>query len=834
MKLFRTVLLFLLTSITIISCSNNRDIDEAKLVISRYLDSDDSSRVIIKHVEKKGPNDHYSYSAKDNKISITGSSGVAICKGFYDYMKSQEFGMVSWSGSSLDIPDTIADLERVTVTSPVKHHYNFNAVTFGYTTPYWNWSRWSQEIDWMALHGLDMPMTLVAQEAITLRVFKKLGLTEEEIQSQFTGPAHLPWMRMGNISEIDSELPLSWHKDQVELQHKILDRAKGLGMKPICPGFSGFVPKSLARIYPEEDILETSWGGSFHNWMISPKSDLFKEIGTLFIQEWEKEFGKCNYYLIDSFNEMEIPFPPKDSEERYKLLNSYGESVYNSIKEANPNASWVMMGWMFGYQRYIWDIKTLGALVEKVPDDKIILLDMAVDYNKTFWKNGYNWDFYKGFYNKGWIYSVIPNMGGKVGTTGVLEFYANGHLSALESDNRGNLIGVGMAPEGIENNEVLYELVTDAGWKSSKTDLTKWLANYSVNRYGSSTSEISEAWQLLTKSIYGTFTDHPRFMWQLRPGTVRQGTINIDENLFRGIESFINAKDDINKGSEQHQQLYKNDAIEFASIYLGAELELIGTEILDRINSGSSDKTEELEDEFIKIAYAIDNLLNCHPIYRLERWLDFAKGHGDSSDEAKFYEKNARRIVTVWGPPVDDYACRIWSGLIRDYYIPRWESFFSNQRGDSKIDLTKQELAWVESNTISKPNKIEDPIQYATDIMQYAKSVTALYGLTKDSQIITGWSLSKELKREVQITVSAEKLRSSNSITLTDTKGRSIVTNIYVTADGIRYPIEPISSEDGVTIYSVKELHNISANNQCQLSFTVESSSSAIGVAEWQ
>lgn len=35
---------------------------------------------------------------------------------------------------------------------------------------------------------------------------------------------------------------------------------------------------------------------------------------------------------------------------------------------------------------------------------------------------------------------------------------------------------------------------------------------------------------------------------------------------------------------------------------------------------------------------------------------------------------NARRIVTVWGPPVDDYAARIWSGLIGSYYLERWKT----------------------------------------------------------------------------------------------------------------------------------------------------------------
>ena len=42
------------------------------------------------------------------------------------------------------------------------------------------------------------------------------------INGYFVGPAHLPWMRMGNVSGIDGPLNADWHKDQLALQHKIL------------------------------------------------------------------------------------------------------------------------------------------------------------------------------------------------------------------------------------------------------------------------------------------------------------------------------------------------------------------------------------------------------------------------------------------------------------------------------------------------------------------------------------------------------------------------------------------------------------------------------------
>lgn len=269
---------------------------------------------------------YYEYSVKDGVLHLKGSDNVSLCRGFYDYVKTHRLGMYTWSGNNIRLPEELPAASSVRVESPFRNHYYFNVCTYGYTMPYWDWARWEQEIDWMAL------------------------------------------------------------------QHKILDRMRALGMKPICPGFPGFIPEAFRRIYPDLHIVETHWGGAFHNWMISPTEPLFAKISEAFIKEWEKEFGKCDYYLVDSFNEMDIPFPEKGNPARYEMAASYGEKVYSSIKRANKDAVWVMQGWMFGYQRHIWDYETLGALVSRVPDDKMLLLDLAVDYNRHFWHSEVNWE----------------------------------------------------------------------------------------------------------------------------------------------------------------------------------------------------------------------------------------------------------------------------------------------------------------------------------------------------------------------------------------------------------------------------------------------------------
>ncbi|MEG2479471.1 MAG: alpha-N-acetylglucosaminidase TIM-barrel domain-containing protein, partial [Mucinivorans sp.] len=636
MKTITTTLLLILT------LASTAQTKQAKEVITRFAKG---AKVELYMIDKQTGCDVFETSSDGNKITIKGSSGTALCRGFYDFVKNNGYGINSSSGNRCMVPNKLPNIGLRRVVAPVEHHFYLNVVTYGYSTPYWDWERWSQEIDYMALHGIDMPLALVANEAISARVWKKLGLTDEQIANYFVGPAHFPWMRMGNISGIDGPLPDSWHKGQVELQHKILSKMRGLGMKPICPAFAGFVPKEMAQLFPEAKIVETSWsGGSFKNWMVMPENELFSRIGTMFIKEWEKEFGTNTYYLADSFNEMEIPFPPIGSPERYTMLNNYGQILYNSIREANKDAVWVMQGWMFGYQRHIWEPRSLEALCAKVPDDKMLLLDEAVDYNKHFWHNGPNWDFHYGFYGKPWIYGSIPNMGGKNGMTGILDFYANGHLEALLSANRGRLVGIGMAPEGIENNEVIYELITDAAWSSDSIDVPHWLHNYSLNRYGACPQAIDSAWKYLLKSVYGTFTDHPRYNWQVRPGNMRQGSINSSTNFFKAIEFFASAANE-----KSLSYLYNVDLIEFTAAYIGGKMELKTMAIENDFLLGNLEEAAKSEAEFIDLSLQIDRLLESHPTQRMERWIDFARANGISHTEKDYYEKNARRIVTVWG-----------------------------------------------------------------------------------------------------------------------------------------------------------------------------------------
>lgn len=823
--LFFCLLLFVQQAVV----GQKKSLEEVYKVIERVSGESDLpvSFVLKANKNKSEGKTYFQYSVNDGVLKIEGSSPVALCRGFYDFVKGNRAGLYSWSGTNIQFPDELQEQSVKRVVSPFEHHYLFNVCTYGYSMPYWDWERWEKEIDWMALHGIDMPLALVGYEAIIARVWMKMGLTDEEINSYFVGPAHLPWMRMGNVSGIDGPLNEDWHRQQIALQHKILKRMKSLGMRPICPGFPGFIPKAFERIYPDLKIIQTHWGGAFCNWMISPQEELFTKIGTEFIHEWEKEFGENDHYLVDSFNEMDIPFPAKGSKERYELLASYGDKVYQSIRKGNPKATWVMQGWMFGYQRDIWDYETLGALVSKVPDDKMLLLDLAVDYNKHFWKSEVNWEFYKGYYNKSWVYSVIPNMGGKTGMTGILDFYANGHLEALTSSNKGRLLAHGMAPEGIENNEVIYELLSDAGWSDKEINIQEWLKEYSYNRYGSYPTAVRKSWDLLLESVYGTFTDHPRYNWQFRPGNVRNGSININPSFFKAIESFMEVSNQM-----KDNPLYLADLAELTTLYLGGKAELLVKAIDWQYEIGDTVRAAKFEKDFEHIMLGMDALLSTHPTLRLERWIDFAHKQAVTPEQHKQYERNAKRIVTIWGPPVDDYSARVWSGLIRDYYLPRWKHYFASRKTGVSFDFATWEKSWVESEGCSSQIPPVDIVNTARSLVDYAAFITpALIPGEKKDQLGT-WTVNAKKTEVISFQVPADKLNKLSVVRISKKvrKGTVVCSRLKLVADG-KVLIDDTSDkylhDDKLGIvYPVTLSEDVRGNNGVELQIEIENTGS--------
>ncbi len=190
-----------------------------------------------------------------------------------------------------------------------------------------------------------------------------------------------------------------------------------------------------------------------------------------------------------------------------------------------------------------------------------------------------------------------------------------------------------------------------------------------------------------------------------------------DSNFRAASESLLNAS-----GSLSNSPLYINDLIDATVHTAGAKLEQLTADIDSAIIKQDSHRADSLIAIFTDIALTMDRLLLSHPDHRMEKWIEMARAYGRTEAEKGYYETNARRIATIWGPPVDDYSARIWSGLIRDYYLPRWLQHFEELRSGQKFDFATWERQWVEQQKgFSEATALENPVEGCVRLMDMAR-----------------------------------------------------------------------------------------------------------------
>jgi len=672
-----------------------------------------SSDFDLHQIPEENGREVYEISAAAGRVTVAGSSAVAICRGVYSYLRDHCQAMITWGGRNLNLPSPLPDLSRLRVVCPYKFIQYLNPCTYGYTMAFWDWPRWERELDWMALHGITMPLALEGQEVIWNRVWRSLGFSEAEIAEFSTGPAHLPWHRMGNINHFDGPLPEHFMDEKRILQRKILDRMRSLGMKPVAPAFAGFVPQGFMRLHPEVQTFTLLWlpeefktiPRSTRTFILHPgEQELYRTIGKTFIEEYKAEYGEVSYYLADTFNELAVPVR---EDHRFEDLERFGRTVFEGIQAGDPNGTWVMQGWLFVYDAAFWNNESVEALLRGIPNDRMLIIDYANDLAPSV-KGKYapgQWKVQKAFFGKQWINGMAHTFGGNNNVKGNLALMASEPASVLASPDRGSLVGWGMCPEGIETNEVVYELMTDAGWQAEAIDLQTWIPAYCRSRYGSCPPAMQQAWTLLLKSAYSSHIWMTKQAWQTEPSTMPiAASVDSGPTFRKAVSLFLSCAAEMGQ-----QPLYRNDLIEMIVQAVGGSVDQA---LALAVQAGASHEKEAAVDQSARAVHwmhRMDGLLNLRPDRRLETWMQATRQYARADDEASHYDENARRLITTWGwPELSDYAARAWSGLLRDYYAARWEAWFAARHTDSSLSLDIWQQAWL-----SSPYRPSEPLPVA-------------------------------------------------------------------------------------------------------------------------
>jgi hypothetical protein len=142
-----------------------------------------------------------------------------------------------------------------------------------------------------------------------------------------------------------------------------------------------------------------------------------------------------------------------------------------------------------------------------VPRGRLLLLDLFADEHPV-------WSRTASLYGHPFIWCMLHNFGGNSGMYGALPAVARGVADALATAPS-NLVGVGVAPEGIEQNPAVYEFMAELAYEgraaaaAAPGGLQTWFRAYADRRYAAAgplpppvLAALQGAWSLLARSVY--------------------------------------------------------------------------------------------------------------------------------------------------------------------------------------------------------------------------------------------------------------------------------------------------------------------------------------------
>lgn len=672
----------------------------------------------------KSDKDFFELSQAGPRVVVRGNSYVNIASGINWYLKYYAGIQLSWNGMHAQLPARLPAVEKpIRKETELTKRYYLNYCTFSYSMAFWDWKRWEEEIDWMALHGINLPLAAVGEECVWFNMLKKLGYSKQEINDFIAGPAFLAWWAMNNLEGWGGPNPDNWYKQQAELQKRIVRRMKEYGMEPVFPGYSGMLPHNAKEKLGLDLASPEPWNGFTRPAFLLPTDKRFDEIASLYYKEQMALFGRANYYSMDPFHESK-------NAENVDFAKA-GRAIFDAMRKVNKDAVWVIQGWTENPRE---------EMIRHFNTGDLLILDLFSEC-RPMWGIPSLWQRKEGYRQHNWAFCMLENFGANVGLHGRMDQLLENFYATKNNPLAKHLSGIGLTMEGIENNPVMFELMTELPWRNEAFKKEQWMDGYLKARYGKADEDVSAAWDVLIHSIYNC----PR-------GNNQQGP---HESIFCGRPSMNNfqvsswskmknyydptatrrAAERMLAAAERFRgnNNFEYDLVDIVRQSLADEGRIVYNRMIADFKSFDRQSFEKDANRFLQLILFQDRLLGTRREFRLGHWTEQARALGKTDDERRLYEWNARTQITTWGNRYSanegglrDYAHKEWNGLLKDLYYNRWAAFINDLRAqfDGKeptdIDYYQMEEEWTKRQNTYSSSPVGNAIDVAKEVMQAA------------------------------------------------------------------------------------------------------------------
>ena len=681
------------------------------------IDKGASRKIMTETV--RSDRDFFEITSKDGKPLIRGNNYVSIASGINWYLKYNVGVHLAWNSMHASLPATLPIVQGVERhETDIKHRYYLNYCTLSYSMAFWDWKRWEQELDWMALHGINLCLDIVGTDVVWRNVLLKLGYTKDEANQFIAGPAFQAWWLMNNLEGWGGPNSDNWYQQRERLQKQIMKRMKELGINVCLPGYSGMVPHDAKQRLGLDVADPGKWNDYKRPAFLQPTSKRFAEIASIYYKEQQRLYGKADFYSMDPFHE--------GGNAGGVDLRKAGEAIMGAMKAVNPNAVWVVQAW--GACPY-------PAMIKNLKNGDMLVLDLYSENRPQWGDPESTWYRKEGFNGHDWAFCMLLNFGGNVGMFGKLQHVVDEYYKARQSKFASTMKGVGLTMEGIENNPIMYELVSELPWRDAKFSWKEWLHDYVEARYGNiNNAKVHDAWLLLARSVYGAGAKIVEQGCHESVLCARPALDVYQVSSWSEMEEFYNPDDVIRAAQlmvEASREVKANanfcyDLVDMTRQAIAEQARYVYDEIVAAYKAKDRKMFDYTTKRFLDILLQQDRLLSSMPDFMVGRWLRSARNMGLNDQEHNHYEWNARVQITTWGNRsaaesggLREYAHKEWNGVLADFYYPRWKAYFEALAAtlDGKpmkdIDFYAMDEKWTLQHNFYPYEAQGDAVDYA-------------------------------------------------------------------------------------------------------------------------
>lgn len=667
-----------------------------------------------------GP-DFFALETRAGRLHIRGSSGVAVASGLRHYLEHYANAHVSWGGTRLRLTGSLPPVpDRVRRSTDHEVRYAWNFTVFGYSTPFWDWDRWEQEIDLLAMSGFNLALVAVGYEQVLIDTFTRFGYPADELRDWIVLPAHQPWQWLGNLQSLGPPMSAALIARRVALGRRIVARMRALGITPVLPGYYGLVPPGFAARTGATVVEQGSWlGVAERPDLLDPTDDEhFRPVARTHYQALEAIFGRVTHFAADPVHE--------GGSLAGVDVGAAAANIQRAMRRATRPSVWMLQGW-FGNPR--------DELLAGLDPRRALVVDLWGDELPQYLRfTGAGEVPFRGV---PWVWSIIQSFGGATAMTGNLAVIADqvGQGGVFQDPARGRLRGLGLTMEAIEQNPVVYDLLAELIW-NDPVDLDAWLAAYADRRYGTPLAATRAAWTKLVETAYSTTprVGAAQSILCARPsltvefaGLSSQGTGDPHYDTARFEQA---AADLLSAAAELGGvDTYRYDVVDVTRQVLANRARPLLDAIRAAFEARDAARVDCLSRRFLDLIMDQDRLVATRPEFLLGVWLWRARSWGESRTEEDALERDARMILTTWTEDdslLRDYAYREWAGLLRDLYHRRWQRFFEHLAAElaggagAPPDIFALESSWVNATdpdaTAFPIEPVGDPIAIAAEV----------------------------------------------------------------------------------------------------------------------